>query len=222
MLEHARRALPWPLLAGLSLVILLMLALLGRWPGPMWSLGGIAAGVLAAGAAWCVDEPVPEICDTVARPLGWRLAARGAGVGLLCAVWLAGTVLLTGDLLGRRADLIAQGFAAVLAVGGVAAWLRGHGYASPGRALAPYVVMIGAGLALARPYPRLLPIFPSLADESLVGSRLLWTALAALGAAGVVLAVAESTWWRATGGFPSSQHDGEKPHPQTPPRELAG
>jgi len=85
MVTHARRAVPWSLVAITSVLVVVMLAIVGRRPWDMWPLQGVAVGLLAGTAAWCLDDPSPEIADTTARHLRWRAAAQGLGVVVLLA-----------------------------------------------------------------------------------------------------------------------------------------
>jgi hypothetical protein len=129
MIRHAAQAVPWAVIAlGTGLVSLLLL-IVERWPYELWPLQGAAVGVLAATTAWCFDEPGAAVVDTLPRHLGWRTAARCAGVFLIVAGWaltLAGT---SDGYFGHTADVAWQGAAAALltiAVVTVASHARSH------------------------------------------------------------------------------------------------
>jgi hypothetical protein len=202
---HARHAVPWQLVLTSSLLILVMLVLLGRWPGALWPLGGVAVGALAGSIAWSLDEPVPEIADAAARPLHWRLASAGIGVVVVVGAWIVG-VAAAGDLLGRQGHVLGHGLAAAVAVSGGVAWLRSRGHDHPGRVLAPYLVLIVAGLALAQPLAQQLPVFPHPGNDSWAASSALWVVLAALGALALSLSVIDLSWRRIPHHPPRGSH----------------
>ncbi len=194
MLAHARRAVPWTLVLVSSAMIAVMVGLVGRWPGPMWPLEGAAVGVLAGTAAWCLDEPSPEIADAVPRHLRWRLAAQSLGIAVVGASWMCAVLLLAGDLFGRKLDVLVQGASATAVVVGIAAWQRSRGAGQPGRVMAPYVVLLTVAVAIARPLPDQVPLFPSPLNGPWDQSRLLWSALAALGGVALLHAILDRGW----------------------------
>jgi hypothetical protein len=199
VITHARRAVPWPLVLACAVLVTAMMATVGHWTWVAWPLQGAAVGLLAATAVRCVDEPAAELVDTAPRGLRWRAASGGLGVLVLLGAWIASGVLLGGDLFGHRADVLGQGLAATLAAWGVAAWLRSRGVPAPGRELATWIAALMTGVALARPYPRALPLFPYGPDAPWAASRALWAAVLAVGVLALVLAASERGWRRSTG-----------------------
>lgn len=160
MIRHAARAVPWGLVAVACVLVPVLMAITSAWPEVMWPLQGTAIGLLAAVAAWSMDERAAAVVDTLPRPLWWRTAARCSATIPLAGVWVA-CILVAGDRLPDHPGLfVLQGVAALLAGVAVATWLRSRGGATPGFALAPAAVVVAATLALVRPSPERLPLFP--------------------------------------------------------------
>lgn len=191
MIRHASRAVPWGLVVmGCALVPALM-AITAAWPRAMWPLQGMTIGLLAAVAAWSMDERAAAVIDTLPRPLWWRTAARAAATVPLASVWVA-CVLLAGDRLPDHPALfVLQGVAALLAGVALATWRRSRGGAMPGLVIAPAAVVITTGLALVRPVPERLPLFPIWEYERWGLSAAIWWGV--LGGAMGLLAVAIQT-----------------------------
>ncbi|MEU0312929.1 hypothetical protein [Nocardioides sp. NPDC006273] len=63
-----------------GVLVLVLMERVARWPWTMWPLEGITIGLLAAGTAWCFDEPAAEVVDAAPRHLTWRTGARATGV----------------------------------------------------------------------------------------------------------------------------------------------
>jgi len=187
MIRHAARAVPWAVIAlGIGLVPLPLL-IVGRWPYAMWPLQGTAVGVLAATTAWCFDEPAAAVVDTLPRHLGWRTAARCAGVLLIVAGWVLTLAGTSDGYFGHTTDVAWQGAAAMLLTVAVVTWRRSHGAATPAKAVATTVVPVAMFVALVRPFEAQLPLFPYTSTGDWETSRLLWTSCAVLA---VVLLVA--------------------------------
>ncbi len=203
MITHARRAVPWTLVLVSAALIAAMMAIVGRWPGTTWPLQGTAVGLLAATCGRCLDEPSPELTDTTPRTLRWRVEAQGLGVVALLAAWVTSVLALGGDLLGHRSDVLAQGVAATTATLGAVAWLRSRGVPAPGRALATWIVAVLTGVALVRPAPAALPLFPYPPEETWADSRILWAGAAAAGLLALGAALSDVTWRQPTPAAPS-------------------
>ncbi len=181
MIRHAARALPWPLLGGAVILLGILLRVVEQWPYTMWPLQGLAVGLLAGVAAFAFDEPAAAIVDTLPRSLAWRTAARSLGVLLLLAGWLLAVVGTKDAYFGHAADVAWQGLAATGAVVATATALRRRGRARPAGPLSTTIVATAAYVALARPFPRELPVFPYATIDTWQLSRGLWTAILAGG-----------------------------------------
>ncbi|MGD9571157.1 MAG: hypothetical protein AB7V62_04655 [Thermoleophilia bacterium] len=181
-------AVPWGLVAAGCLVAGVLLAVAAAEPSALWPLQGTAAGVLAACAAWSADERAAAVTDALPRPLWWRTAARAAATVPLAVVWAA-AVLIVGDRLPDHTELLVrQGLVALVCGLALATWARSRGVPEPGRVLGPVLVVVVAALALARPVPDRLPLFPIWPGEPWALSGTLWWSV--LGAACLVLASA--------------------------------
>lgn len=199
MLRYAARALPVTRLVVVSVVVVVLMTVVGRWPWTMWPLEGCAVGLVAAGAAWCCDEPAAAVADPTPRPLAWRTAARLTGVGAVLAVWATTVLAVRDSLFGHAGDVALQGGAASLAAVAWATWRRSLGAPSPGDTVALTVVPILTFWALVRPVALSVPVFPYSPDASVGGdwavSRMLWSGLAAGSAALLVAALLDARWW---------------------------
>lgn len=180
MIEYARRALPWTLLLWCVGLVIVAMALVGRWPYVMWPLQGIAVGVLAAAGAWCVDEPAAAVVDSVPRDLWWRTTARTLGLLPVLAVWITTVVATRGVLFGHALDVAVQGCVALVAGCAIGTWARTRGVATPGRRIAAATVPAVAFWALVRPVDERLPIFPFLEAGPWGSSRGLWALVGGL------------------------------------------
>lgn len=69
MIRHAARAVPWGLVAVACVLVPVLMAITSAWPEVMWPLQGTAIGLLAAVAAWSMDERAAAVVDTLPRPL---------------------------------------------------------------------------------------------------------------------------------------------------------
>ncbi|MCL1870276.1 MAG: hypothetical protein FWF90_07670 [Promicromonosporaceae bacterium] len=187
MLRHAGRAVPWALVAVAAVLVVGLLGLV-RWrPWTLWPLEGVAVGLLAAAAGWCLDEPAAAVVDVAPRGLAWRTATRAPGIGVLVLAW-AGGVRWAGDaLFGHPLDVLQQGGAGVLVAMAWTTWRRAAGESSPGGRWALTVVPLAAGWALVRPWPDAVPVFPFGPDAGWRASAVGWSA--ATGLAGAALAV---------------------------------
>ena len=196
MIAHARRAVPWALVGVTAGLVIIMMTVVAHWTWTAWPLQGISVGLLAATAAHCLDEPTPELTDTAPRPLRWRAGAQGLGVAVLAGVWTVAVLALGGDLFGHRADVLGQGYAAMTAAVGAAALLRSRGVPAPGLGIAAWIIPAAMLLALGRPLPRELPVFPYTAEGPWQDSQILWSAAAILGLLALVAGLGDLVWHR--------------------------
>lgn len=188
LIRHAVRAVPWGIVATASLLVPALVALAAIRPEALWPLQGVAVGLLAAVVAWSMDERAAAIVNTLPRALWWRTAARAASALPLAAAWLA-ALHVAGDRFPDHAALfVLQGAAALAAGAALTTWRRAAGAATPGLVVAPALVVATAGIALIRPLPERLPLFPIWDFEEWALSAAIWWAVLA-GALGL-LAVA--------------------------------
>lgn len=188
MIRHAARGVPWPLVAAGCALVPVLMALTAAWPRTMWPLQGTAVGLLAAVAAWSMDERAAVVVDALPRPLWWRTGARSSAGLALAGVWIA-CVAVAADRLPDHAGLfVLQGLAAIAAGAAVATSRRARGEPTPGRVIAPAAVAIVAALALVRPAPDLLPLFPIWPGERWGLSAAIWWSV--LGCAAILMAAA--------------------------------
>lgn len=181
MARYALWAVPWPLVAVCCVVVPCLMAVTAAWPDVVWPLQGTAVGLLAAAAAWSMDERAAAVVDAMPRGLAWRTAARSAAVVPLSVVWTV-SVVVAGDRLPDHTSLfVVQGLAALVAGVAVATARRAAGVATPGLVLAPAVLAAVAMLALVRPMPERIPLFPLWEDQEAWArsAAIWWTALAA-------------------------------------------
>jgi hypothetical protein len=190
VIRFAARSVPWPLVLLSCAFTAALMAMAASWPRVMWPLQGIAIGLIAGAAAWSMDETAAAVVDTLPRPLWWRTGARAVAVVPLGLVW-AGCVLIPGDRLPPHRELfLLQGFAALLFAVACVTWRRARGQAGPGTQFASFVIPVAALLALARPFPERLPLFPVWPGEAWTLSLGIWSTLA--GGSAALLAVAMS------------------------------
>lgn len=197
MIAHARRAVPWSLVWVTAGLVAVMMTIVAHWTWTAWPLQGISVGLLAATAAHCLDEPTPELTDTTPRPLCWRVGAQALGVAVLTGAWTVAVLALGGDLFDHRADVLGQGYAATSAAVGAAAILRSRGVPAPGRGIAAWIIPAAMLLALGRPLPRALPVFPYTAQGPWQDSQLLWSAAAILGLLALAAGLGDQAWHRS-------------------------
>jgi hypothetical protein len=178
VIRYAARAVPWPLIATCCGLLAAMMAMVAAWPGVMWPLEGTAIGLLAGAAAWSMDERAAAVVDSLPRPLRWRTASRSLALLPLALTWTA-CVLLPEKRLPPHTDLfLLQGLAAVLFALALVTVKRADGQAEPGSRFAAIAIPATVLFALARPIPRLLPLFPIWPSERWNLSFVLWSTLA--------------------------------------------
>jgi hypothetical protein len=176
MISYAARAVPWGLLGAGAGLIAGLLLLVERWPYTMWPLQGIAVGVLAGMAVWCYHEPAAALIDTLPRGLRWRTTSRSAGSSALLVVWLIALRQTRSGYFGHARDVAWQGIAAVIIAACYLTWCRTRGSTGPARAASASIIGVALFVALARPFPKLVPVFPYTATGHWATSRLLWAA----------------------------------------------
>jgi hypothetical protein len=186
VIRYAARAVPWGTVALACAAVPGLVAVLALDPERMWPLQGVAIGVLAAAAAWCMDERAAALVDTLPRSLGWRTAARALAAVPLAAVWAATLALAAGVMPDHPGLFLRQGAAALLMGVAVATWRRGRGSAMPGATAAPGALGVVAVLALTRPAHADVPLFPAWAGDDWARSGAIWWGL--LGAGAVLMA----------------------------------
>jgi len=183
MIRHAARAVPWGTVALACAAVPGLVAILLLDPDRMWPLQGIAVGVLAAAAAWAMDERAAAVVDTLPRSLGWRTAARALAAVPLAAVWAGSLIVAAGSLPDHAGLFLRQGVAAVLLGVAVATWRRSRGAATPGSTAGPAALGVVAVLALTRPFHAHAPLFPAWEGEDWARSGAIWWGLLVAGAA---------------------------------------
>jgi hypothetical protein len=178
VIRYAALGVAWSTLLAIAAGVATAMALVALWPATMWPLEGTAIGLLAAGAAWSMDETAAAVVDAGPRSLAWRVVARASGPALLAAVW-AGCLALARTRLPPHTGFFAlQGAVALLASTTLATLLRARGRAAPGTSIASAVLPLAAFLALVRPAERQLPIFPVWSGEDWRLASFLWLGLA--------------------------------------------
>jgi hypothetical protein len=188
--RHALRAVPWAVVGAGCAIVLVLMAMAAGWPEVVWPLQGLAVGLLAGVAAWSMDERAAAVVDTLPRSLWWRTLARAAAVLPLVAVWIA-CVLVAGDRLPDHPRLfVLQGLAALVAGVAVASVRRARGMATPGLALSPALIATIGALALVRPVPERLPLFPIWPGEAWALSAAIWWGVLILSTLALLVALA--------------------------------
>jgi len=178
VIDYAARAVPWRLVLAGCLVTTALMAIVAVSPDTMWPLQGTAIGLLAGLAAWSMDETAAALVDALPRPLAWRTAARALGIVPLALTWCASVLTLAGSLPPHTSLFLLQGTGAMLFAVACVTWRRAHGNAVPGTAFASCVVPLVALLAITRPLPQHLALFPIWSDESWHLCFVIWSTLA--------------------------------------------
>ena len=190
MWRHAARAVPWTGVGLAAVLVLGLMELLSRHPGPMWPLQGAAVGVVAGAVACCLDEVAAPVVDVSPRGLAWRTAARSGAVLLLLGVWSAAVWRSRDALLGTALEVTAQGHAAALIALAWVTWRRSTGSPQPGArfaaAVVPAALIWGMG-----PWAAEVPLFPAPYADEWAASNRIWSVLAALAVVGLVSVLGE-------------------------------
>lgn len=177
----SRAAVPWTLIVALCGLVAVLMALVAAWPAQAWPLQGAAVGLLAGGAALALDEPSAAIVDTLPRGLAWRTVAHAAAVLPLLFTWAA-CIGFTADRLPPRGPVfLLQGGAAVVLAVALATAGRAAGAAEPGTTVARVAIPLCAMLAVARPLPEAVPLFPIWPAEPWARTIGIWLGAGALG-----------------------------------------
>jgi hypothetical protein len=180
-MTYAARAVPWRAATGAGILLVGLLAALSLRVTRLWPMEGCALGLLAGAAAWCFDEPAAEVVDVAPRSLAWRTLARASGVAWLVLWWVLAVWLVRGALRGHAVAVSWHGAAGALLVTAVVTWRRAAHAAQPGTATAAVVISTAVFLALARPYPRQLPLFPYVYGGPWAAATLWWASTALVG-----------------------------------------
>ena len=200
MLGYAGRALPWARLGVVSVLIVVLMEVVHRWPWTMWPLQGVAVGLLAAGAGWCFDDTAAAVVDTAPRRLAWRTAVRSSGLVLLLVSWVGAVWWSRESLFGHPWAVAGQGVAAVIAAAAYATWRRSGGDPEPGRTIAFTAVPTATFWALLKPLDESVAVFPY-ADAgsglgSWEGSVALWSIVAGVALIILAAALTDGRWAR--------------------------
>lgn len=201
MITYVARAVPWRGISIIGLILVLLLAALSLRVARLWPLEGCAIGLLGGAAAWCFDEATAEVVDTAPRTLAWRTAARASGILWLLAWWTIAVWLVRGSFHGHAVAVGLHGAAASVSVTAIVTWRRAAGVPRPGTAVATIVMGTAVFLALGRPYPRKIPLFPYVYGGPWQAAAL-WWATASVAAAALLLAVMANPparWWSRRG-----------------------
>lgn len=189
---YLRRVVPWPVIASTVPVLALLLAAVRHWPYVMWPLQGAAVALLAGAVAWCFDEPAAAVVDTLPRSLAWRTLTRTLGAALLLLAWTI-TVAWTADAyFGHALGVTLQGCCAALAVIAYATLRRRAGHSTPARSIAAALVPVLVFIALVRPFPEALPVFPYTSLGPWQHSIRLWAALGLVSVGLLVVVLSEA------------------------------
>jgi hypothetical protein len=180
MIRYARTAVPWRLVVAVGLVCLLELQAMTIRPTKLWPLEGCALGLAAGAAAWCFDESAAAVVDSAPRHLAWRTSARLAGPLALACCWCLAVATARSAFAGHALAVSMHGAAAVATASAFATWRRARGAATPGMAIGSMVVAVCAFLALVRPWPLQIPVFPYLYGGPWTSANRLWLGLALL------------------------------------------
>ncbi|WP_257477946.1 hypothetical protein [Acidipropionibacterium jensenii] len=165
MWTYSLRAVPWPLVLSCSALQVILVMLVEYDPWRLWPLQGIAVGLLAAVAGWCLDEPAAGVVDPSPRGIRWRTSARLIGVVLPLVVWLAMVRWAREAMFGHWWAVSLQGVTAVMVSLAWGVWRRSCAVASPGQRWGAVVVPMVTAWALIRPASLRLPVFPYATDQ---------------------------------------------------------
>lgn len=176
MIRYSARAVPWVLVIVSTAIVVGLMALVAHRPWVMWPLQGTAVGVIAGVVAWSMDERSASIVDTLPRGLWWRTTARAAVVPPVLAAWTSCLLAMRARIPTQLGLFVLQGIGAVCVALAATVYQRSTGTAEPGRPFAAFVIPTATALALARPVPHWLPLFPLWPTDNWTLSRAIWSA----------------------------------------------
>jgi hypothetical protein len=188
-------SVPWARLAAAGLLLIVLMDLVRRWPYFLWPLEGIAVGLLAAAAAWCLDEPAGAVVDAAPRPLWWRTVARSAGIAGILGVWTLAVWSARHSLFDHPWDVWTQGLTGSAVGVAWATWRRSVGVRVPGIAFAASLVPVAALWALVRPFGGTIPVFPY-AGGDWATSTTGWIGAGVAASVCIMLVLSDVRWWR--------------------------
>lgn len=141
--------------------------------GPPLTYARLGLAVLAAAAAFVLDEPAAAAVDAVPATRRRRTVARTIAAGVPLAVWAVGAVALHWrNPSTPLAALLVEGAGVVAVAVAASAALRSAGWAEPGEAVAPAVAAAVLAALIFQPPPRSVPAFP--VADGWAASTALW------------------------------------------------
>ena len=185
------RVVPWPVIASTVPVLVLLLVTVQHWPYVMWPLQGVAVALVAGAAAWCFDEPAAAVVDTLPRSLAWRTLTRLLGAVLLLVAWATAVASTADAYFGHALAVAMQGCCAALVVIVYATLRRRSGHPTPARSIATAIVPVLVFVALVRPFPNALPVFPYTSLGPWQHSNRVWAALGLISVVVLVVVLSE-------------------------------
>ncbi|MFB7577319.1 hypothetical protein [Streptomyces sp. NPDC056165] len=177
MTRYAVRATPWLLVMVGCGVVAGLMALVAARPWNLWPLEGASVGVMGGVVAVAMDERCAGLVDTLPRGLRWRTAARaGAVVPIVLTLWACSLFTWRHRLPDHLWLFVLQGAGAVGLALAITGWRRATGTAEPGAPFAALVIPTATALALIRPWPHWVALFPVWPGDNWAFSRAIWSA----------------------------------------------
>jgi hypothetical protein len=195
MIRYAVRATPLLTLLVCCGVVAVLMLQVATWPSIAWPLQGGAVGVIGGVVAMAMDERSAAVVDTLPRGLWWRTTARAAAtIPLVLTVWILCLTLWRGRLPPHLGLFALEGAAAAVLALAVTTWNRATGAAEPGVRYAAVTIPGAVALALLRPWPDRLVLFPIWPGDNWALSRLIWTGASLASIAILILALSLRPW----------------------------
>lgn len=196
MVRHAAVAIPWARVVFVAALVVALMEVVARRPAATWLLEAASVGLLAAGAAWCFDEPAAAVVDPTPRTLAWRTGARCLGLVPLLAAWTWAVLRGWDTSFDRPVQIAVQGFVAVLAATAWTATRRAMGATHPGARVAPVIVVVALCWPVTGRLADRVPLFPLPAHPPTIwdASRAWWWAVAAVATGALALALTDIRW----------------------------
>lgn len=198
MIRYAARAVPWPEVAGATVLLGVGLGVLLTWPS-MWRSLWLPVLALVAMAAWAMDEPAAAVVDATPRPLRWRTLARLTAVLPAGALWIAFSVHEGGlaaphPASGQTGVLLLIGGGGLALGAAVATTLRRRSRATPGQPTAVVIGLLLAGLGVLPQHllPMDLALFPEDGVHEWDWAQHFWTVLVICSVLALVAATSPS------------------------------